>query len=175
MTNFCHDFPSLQVAKHDEIEKKKTGGTTYVHAFKKKGHYDYPGGLYFSMKRNYGKIGYKILLKYGAMTVVYNVRRLNHCYCMSRWVFCDPVFSQVSVQIIRPFFFNEILAEVKQKEKKYIQYVKNFMQIFGRHDDKKQRFSTEKKKKDRERRVSQLVPRSSWDLKRTAQYIVIWF
>ena len=117
MTNFCHDFPSLQVAKHDEIEKKKTGGTTYVHAFKKKGHYDYPGGLYFSMKRNYGKIGYKILLKYGAMTVVYNVKRLNHCYCMSRWVFCDPVFSQVSVQIIRPFFFNEILAEVKQKEK----------------------------------------------------------
>ena len=49
------------------------------------------------------------------------------------------------------------------------------MQIFGRHDDKKQRFSTEKKKKDRERRVSQLVPRSSWNLKRTAQYIVIWF
>ena len=48
------------------------------------------------------------------------------------------------------------------------------MQIFGRHDDKKQRFSAEKKK-DRERRVSQLVPRSSWDLKRTAQYIVIWF
>ena len=48
------------------------------------------------------------------------------------------------------------------------------MQIFGRHDDKKQRFSAEKKKKDRERRVSQLVPRSSWD-KRTAQYIVIWF
>ena len=92
MTNFCHDFPSLQVAKHDEIEKKKTGRTTYVHAFKKKGHYDYPRGLYFSMKRNYGKIGYKILLKYGAMTVVYNVRRLNHCYCMSRWVFCDPVF-----------------------------------------------------------------------------------
>ena len=48
------------------------------------------------------------------------------------------------------------------------------MQIFGRHDDKKQRFLV-KKKKNRERRVSQLVPRSSWDLKRTAQYIVIWF
>ena len=93
---------------------------------------------------------------------------------MSRWVFCDPVFSQVSVQIIRPFLFNEILVEVKQKEKRYIQYVKNFMQIFGRHDDKKQRFSV-KKKRNRERRVSQLVPRSSWDLKRTAQYIVIWF